>query len=93
MAFIHYMEDISGLFDYETKLENLKRPRGDSIYLNPIFYASEGPKLDRTFSMTRQEEFEHPLIKKMTTVDTSKEAVVIMDPYSMGCLMAEEIYK
>ena len=91
--FLRYMEEINGLFEYEPKMENLKRPRGDSVYLNPVFYAAEGPKLDRTFSMNRQDVFDRPLVKRMTTMDASKEAVVVVDPYSTGCLVAEEIYK
>ena len=91
--FIRYMEEINGLFEYETKLETMRRPRGDSVYMNPIYYAPQGPKLDRTLSFARRQEFARPLTKKMTTIDASKEAVVIVDPYSTGCLVAEEIFK
>jgi biotin carboxylase len=102
VEFIRTMEEINGLFEYEVKKENLNRPRGDSIYMNPAYYAATAaggpetadgpPKLDRTFSMMRQEEvFDRPLMKRMTTMDASKEAVIIVDPYSTGCLVAEEI--
>ena len=94
VEFIRYMETINGLFEYETKLENLRRPRGDSFLPNPIYYAPEGPKLDRTLSFARKQELSfRPLMKKMTTVDASREAVVVVDPYSTGCLVAEEIFK
>ena len=91
--FIRYMETINGLFEYETKLENLRRPRGDSLYLSPIYYAAEGPKLDRTLSFAREQELPKPLTRKMTTIDASKEIVIVVDPYSTGCLVAEEIAK
>ena len=94
VEFIRYMEEINGLFEYETKLESLARPRGDSVYLNPIYYSEAGPKLDRTLSFAREQELQpRPLTRKMTTVDASKEVVVIVDPYSTGCLVAEEIGK
>eukprot|EP00978_Attheya_sp_CCMP212_P030294 scaffold110777_cov51-Attheya_sp.AAC.1 len=87
IQFIRYMEEINGLFEYETKLELLQRPRSDS------FYIEERPKLDRTFSMNRQEPVFKKLVKRMTTMDASKEVVIVVDPYSTGCLVAEEIYK
>ena len=34
--FIRYMEQINGVFVYETKLENLKRPRGEQVILETI---------------------------------------------------------
>ena len=93
VEFIRYMEEINGLFEYETKLENLARPRSDSFYMTPIYYGEAGPKLDRTLSFAREHELKRPLTKKMTTVDASNEVVVIVDPYSTGCLVAEEIGK
>ena len=33
LEFIRYMEKFNGIFQYETKLENLKRPRGESVFL------------------------------------------------------------
>jgi biotin carboxylase len=107
--FIRYMEEINGLFVYETKLENLKRPTGEQVVLDAILppttldkanhhpqhrrvFSSEGPVLIRHMSNDRP-ELRGPLMKRMTTVDASKEAVVIIDPYSTGCCVAEEIQK
>mmetsp|Transcript_6749 Transcript_6749/g.16466 ORF Transcript_6749/g.16466 Transcript_6749/m.16466 type:complete len:994 (+) Transcript_6749:177-3158(+) len=125
--FIRYLEDINGFFVYETKLENLKRPRGDAIVLpkrtaspsrpprNPAsadrhrrnkssedlyhqhVFSSDGPKLVRIMSNDRPElggfRGMGMLTKRMTTVDSSREAVVLVDPYSTGCCVAEEIMK
>jgi biotin carboxylase len=107
--FIRYMEQINGLFVYETKLENLKRPTGEQVVLDatlpPILsdktnqhpqhrrvFSSEGPMLIRHMSNDRP-ELRGPLMKRVTTVDASKEAVIIIDPYSTGCCIAEEIQK
>jgi len=38
-------------------------------------------------------ELRGPLVKRMTTVDSSNEVVVIVDPYSTGCCVAQEIMK
>jgi biotin carboxylase len=102
IEFIRYMEQFNGLFVYETKLENLNRPRGESIVLSSIsetgsaaahrrVFSSDGPMLIRHMSLDRPEL--RPLIKRMTTVDSSKEVVVVIDPYSTGCCVAEEILK
>lgn len=107
--FIRYMETINGLFIYETKLENLKRPRGEAIVFEqtqitakttgkpPIgshrrVFSSDGPMLIRHMSNDRP-ELRGPLVKRMTTVDSSKEAVIIVDPYSTGCCVGSEIMK
>ena len=103
--FIRYMEQINGVFVYETKLENLKRPRGEQVILETIsregvdrekshrrVFSSEGPSLIRHMSNDRP-ELRGPMMKRMTTVDASKEVVVIVDPYSTGCCIAEEILK
>ena len=58
VEFIRYMEEINGLFEYETRVENLARPRGDSFYTSPIYYSEAGPKLDRTLSFAREQEFQ-----------------------------------
>jgi len=123
IEFIRYMEKINGVFVYETKLENLKRPRGSDILLETILesgyakdlsqhrrghttldgsalkggahrrvFSSEGPMLIRHMSNDRP-ELRGPLMKRMTTVDASKELVVMVDPYSTGCCVAEEIMK
>jgi biotin carboxylase len=109
IEFIRYLEEINGFFVYETKLENLKRPRGEAImfettelispvkggkkgHLHRRVFSSDGPSLIRHMSNDRP-ELRGPLIKRMTTVDSSKEVVVIVDPYSTGCCIAEEIMK
>lgn len=106
IEFIRYMETINGLFVFETKLENLKKPNIDDLYNDELFgtikplpgtahkrvFSSEGPSLIRHLSNDRP-ELRGPLMKRMTTVDASNECVVIVDPYSTGCLIAEEIMK
>jgi biotin carboxylase len=82
--FIRHMEKINGFFTYETKLANLKRPRD-----------TYGPNLVRHFSNDRL-EFRGGLSmmrRAMTTTDASKEMVVLVDPYSTGCCVAQEIKK
>lgn len=109
--FIRYMEDFNGIFSFESKLENLKRPRGDAVMLDQVteivpltkmpsgghgqhrrVFSSEGPHLIRHMSNDRP-ELRGPLMKRMTTVDASNECVVIIDPYSTGCIIAEEVQK
>jgi biotin carboxylase len=109
IAFIRYMEEINGIFLYETKPESLKRPVGDSFAVDAAIghavreagrpprahrrvFSSDGPNLIRHMSNDRP-ELRGPLIRRMTTVDSSKEAVIIVDPYSTGCCVAEEIMK
>ena len=55
-------------------------------------FSSDGPMLFRHMSNDRP-ELRGPLVKRMTTVDASKEVVVLVDPYSTGCCIAEEILK
>jgi Phosphoribosylglycinamide synthetase, ATP-grasp (A) domain len=111
--FIRYMEKFNGIFQYETKLENLKRPRGETVLLEqyakePVesralspgrpprphrrVFSCDGPMLIRHMSNDRP-ELRGPLVKRMTTVDASREVVVLVDPYSTGCCVAEEIMK
>jgi biotin carboxylase len=98
--FIRYLEEINGFFTYETRLEALKRPRGDSYVMPSILepktiqypFSSDGPNLVRHMSNDRP-ELRGGLVRRMTTVDASKEVVVVVDPYSTGCLVAEEIFK
>lgn len=103
VEFIRYMEDINGIFDYETKSANLKRPTGDAVVVDKALreaenaphrhvFSSDGPMLVRHLSNDRP-ELRGPLMKRMTTIDASKEAVVIVNPYSTGCCIAEEIMK
>jgi biotin carboxylase len=108
IEFVRYMETINGIFVYETKLENLKRPHGEQVVVDAILaqqqekagkhpshrrvFSSDGPMLIRHMSNDRP-ELRGQLVKRVTTVDASKEAVVIIDPYSTGCCVAEEIMK
>eukprot|EP00536_Pseudo-nitzschia_multiseries_P001923 jgi/Psemu1/251109/estExt_Genewise1Plus.C_250159 len=94
--FVRYLEDINGFFVYETKLENLKRPQDIESSHQHVF-SSAGPKLVRIMSNDRPElggmGGMGMLTKRMTTIDSSREAVVLIDPYSTGCCIAEEIMK
>jgi hypothetical protein len=106
VEFIRYVEKINGLFMFETKAENLQRPRGDLLVVDQYspkkgeqrkprhqrVFSSDGPSLIRHMSNDRP-ELRGPLIKRMTTVDSSKECVVLVDPYSTGCCIALEIMK
>ena len=102
LAFIRYLEEIDGLFTYETGLENLSKPGGDVLVLQtPAIEGKAVPSHRRVFSVDRPNlvrrmsdarmEFVKPLVKRMTTVDVSNEVVVIVDPYSSGCCVAKEI--
>lgn len=101
IALIRYLEELNTLFTYETKLENLKRPRGDSIALpqpagekpHPHAFSADGPTLVRHMSNDRPELTLSGMRRTMTTVDASKEAVVMVNPYSTGCCIAQEIQK
>jgi hypothetical protein len=84
--FIRHMEKINAFFDFETKLENLQRPSDD------LARFGDGPNLVRHMSFDRP-ELRPPMRRGMTTVDASKELVVIVDPYSTGCCIAQEIQK
>jgi hypothetical protein len=106
VEFIRYIEKINGLFMFETKAENLQRPRGDLLLVDQYsqnneqqrkprhhrVFSSDGPTLIRHMSFDRP-ELRGPLIKRMTTVDSSKECVILVDPYSTGCCVALEIMK
>eukprot|EP00934_Nitzschia_sp_Nitz4_P008718 Nitzschia sp. Nitz4//scaffold4_size323378//113963//117664//NITZ4_000649-RA/size323378-snap-gene-0.451-mRNA-1//-1//CDS//3329553366//8708//frame0 len=101
---MRYLDSINAQFVYETKLENLKRPQGDAIVLGQVsgapktgrqhkkIFSSDGPSLIRHMSNDRP-ELRGQLMKRMTTVDSSKEVVAIVDPYSTGAAVAEEIIK
>ena len=52
-------------------------------------FSSDGPMLFRHQSLDRPEM--RPLVKKMTTVDASKEVVIIINPHSTGCCIAKEV--
>jgi hypothetical protein len=101
VEFVRYVEKINGLFMFETKAENLQRPRGDIDQYShdkdlqrghQRVFSSGGPSLIRHMSLDRP-ELRGPLVKRMTTVDSSKECVVLVDPYSTGCCVALEIMK
>jgi hypothetical protein len=49
-----------------------------------------GPNLIRHMSIDRQFGFAPSLKKRMTTIDASKECVVMVDPYSTGAIVALE---
>eukprot|EP00547_Thalassionema_nitzschioides_P005643 CAMPEP_0194216736 /NCGR_PEP_ID=MMETSP0156-20130528/19566_1 /TAXON_ID=33649 /ORGANISM="Thalassionema nitzschioides, Strain L26-B" /LENGTH=949 /DNA_ID=CAMNT_0038945567 /DNA_START=101 /DNA_END=2950 /DNA_ORIENTATION=- len=85
--FIRHMEKINGFFVYETKLETLKRPRA-----NRYVDDSDGPNLTRHMSNDRP-ELRGMMRRGMTTTDASKEVVILVDPYSTGCCIAQEIKK
>jgi biotin carboxylase len=95
IEFIRYMEEINGLFDYEPHPSDLRKPRSDSVAIPEMeagqkrVYSSTGPMLIRLMSSDRPELLPG-LVKRMTTIDSSKEAVVVVDPYSTGCCIAKE---
>jgi len=98
--FIRYLEDINGLFVYETKGESLARPTALTFNVGSDKPPSghgrtmtmDRPNLMRIMSVDRPElRSGRGLMKRFTTVDASKEAVVVVDPYSTGCLIAKEI--
>ncbi|CAJ1933147.1 unnamed protein product [Cylindrotheca closterium] len=94
--FIRYMEEFNGIFDYEPRAsENLTRPHGDSIVETKSKHHRKhssigGPNLIRHMSIDRQFGFAPSLKKRMTTIDASKEAVIMVDPYSTGAIVALE---
>jgi biotin carboxylase len=101
IQFIRLLEQINGFFVYETQAPQLVNPddivrrnKGGSKKHKRIFSA-DGPNLLRIMSNDRPElrgTFK-PLIKRMTTVDSSKEAIVVVDPYSTGTVLANEAMK
>jgi hypothetical protein len=99
--FIRHMEEFNGIFDYEKRPGNLTRPSGGTLIpdekgrhrrqvSNPF---GIGPSLVRHVSMDHRFGVGPSLKKRMTTVDASKEAVIIVDPYSTGCCVALEFMK
>lgn len=103
IGFIRYMEEINGLFDYEPRLaENLTRPRTDSVIVEEEpkkkghhrkLSSVGGPGLTRHMSIDRQFGLGPNLKKRMTTVDASKEVVIMVDPYSTGAIVGMEFMK
>jgi biotin carboxylase len=96
IEFIRLMEQINGFFVYETqptelfKPDDILRQKGNKNYKG--VFSSDGPNLIRIMSNDRP-ELRGPLIKRMTTLDSSKEAVIIVDPYSTGAVVADEVMK
>lgn len=101
ITFLEHLQYIGGLVTLETRLETLKRPSSDAFpplvpgsaeTSKPSFpFSSSGPHLVRHMSNDRPEL--RPMIRRQTTVDASRELVIVCDPYSTGCLIAEEIGK
>jgi len=98
IEFIRLMEQINGFFVYESQATQLinpddivRRNKGGNKKHKRIFSA-DGPNLLRIMSNDRP-ELRGPLIKRMTTVDSSKEVVVVTDPYSTGTVLANEVMK
>ena len=95
------MEQINGFFVYESHAMQLVNPDAigrrnmDGSKKHKRIFSTDGPNLLRIMSNDRPElsgSFK-PLIKRMTTVDSSKEVVVIVDPYSTGTCVADETMK
>ena len=95
IEFIRLMEQINGFFVYEQTAPELYKPddvlRRTTVNHKRVF-SSDGPNLIRIMSNDRP-ELRGPLMKRMTTVDSSKEAVVIVDPFSTGACVADEVLK
>jgi len=100
LDFIRYLEVINGLFVYETKGLSIGRPTAKTFGLGTAAPASmhrramtlDRPNLLRIMSHDRPElQSGRRMMKRTTTVDASKEAVVIVNPYSTGCCIAKEI--
>lgn len=97
IEFIRLMEQINGFFVYEKQATDLFKP--DDIILRQQgsknqkrVFSSDGPNLIRIMSNDRP-ELRGPLMKRMTTLDSSKEAVIIIDPYSTGAVVVDEVVK
>eukprot|EP00578_Thalassiosira_sp_NH16_P030550 CAMPEP_0181081758 /NCGR_PEP_ID=MMETSP1071-20121207/3266_1 /TAXON_ID=35127 /ORGANISM="Thalassiosira sp., Strain NH16" /LENGTH=963 /DNA_ID=CAMNT_0023163313 /DNA_START=212 /DNA_END=3103 /DNA_ORIENTATION=+ len=102
LQFIRYLEEINGLFVYETKGESLARPTAATFGLGSLptgkkaaahrrAMSIDRPGLLRIMSQDRPELRGRGLMKRFTTVDASKEVVIVVDPYSTGCLIVQEI--
>jgi hypothetical protein len=97
LDFLRYMEEINGLFTYKTNVESLARPTAASYgtphrRIKSTVDRMEKPSLLRILSNDRPElARQGMLMKRMTTVDSSKEVVIVTDPYSTGCLLVNEM--
>lgn len=98
IEFIRVMEQINGFFEYESQATLLMNPDeivrrntgGDKKHKR--MFSADGPNLIRIMSNDRP-ELRGRLVKRMTTVDSSKEVVIITDPYSTGTVLANEVMK
>jgi len=101
LDFIRYLEEINGLFIYETKGESLARPTAATFGLGSLPTGKKASDHKRNMSIDRpnllrimsqdRPELRGGLMKRFTTVDASKEVVIVVDPYSTGCLIVKEI--
>lgn len=91
IQFIRMLEQINGFFVYESQPTELTKP-DDVVRRQGKRFSSDGPNLIRIMSNDRP-ELRGPLMKRMTTLDSSKEAVVIVDPFSTGTVVADEVIK
>ncbi|KAL7547316.1 hypothetical protein ACHAWF_016943 [Thalassiosira exigua] len=107
LAFLRHLEEINGLFAYKTRAEGLARPTARTYGAPPVSPAKRRgggghrrvasdfparPSLLRIMSNDRPDLAAQSLMsKRMTTVDASKECVVVTDPYSTGCLVVNEM--
>mmetsp|Transcript_22510 Transcript_22510/g.45033 ORF Transcript_22510/g.45033 Transcript_22510/m.45033 type:complete len:968 (+) Transcript_22510:360-3263(+) len=92
LEYLRYTEEINALFVYKTRVESLARPTAATFgNAHQRIKSMEKPSLLRIFSNDRPELARQGLMKKMTTVDASKEVVVVTDPYSTGCLIVNEM--
>ena len=103
LDFIRYLEEINGLFVYETKGESLARPTAATFGIGSLppsgkkkglhrrAMTLDRPNLLRIMSNDRPELRGRGLMKRFTTLDASKEVVVVVDPYSTGCVIVQEI--
>jgi len=104
--FLRHLEEINGLFTYKTRVESLARPTAMTFGLAAAQqHDSSGhrrikshmdhmvrPSLLRIQSNDRPElARQSMMMKRMTTLDASKEVVVVTDPYSTGCLVVNEM--
>jgi len=93
---LRYLEEINAIFEYKTKVESLARPTAASYSKQQKRTGSrmddmEKPSLVRIYSNDPKLTRQGMLMKRMTTIDASKEVVVVVDPYSTGCLVVNEI--
>ncbi|KAL7535048.1 hypothetical protein ACHAXR_009051 [Thalassiosira sp. AJA248-18] len=106
LAFCRHLEVINGLFTYKTHLESLARPTamtfgaavttgdGGSRHRRIKSHLDHmvKPSLLRIQSNDRPElARQSMMMKRLTTLDASKEVVVVTDPYSTGCLVVNEM--